>query len=157
MFIGCSVLIYFVDWALILFPIAYVLFAINVPWRDILKVTSFFNYRSCVRELLLNFVHKHYLQPIKINDTTVGVPYVWNSVVYRLPITVGKLHPPSILSVVDDDNKDVTTLFLQYLGPSNDFHSLLLTPKSIGFDSLTITTLYRTKHVRGNEIIHAID
>lgn len=65
--------------------------------------------------------------------------YVCNNVMYKFRFP-RKVRPSNVLKVVDCDyGQDVTTEFLQFMGPSHDFYGGTPTPRFLGFGDIVIT------------------
>ena len=67
-----------------------------------------------------------------------------SEVVYLLGNQTYRMYIPKILrfssiACVTSGGIDITSKFNEYLGPQMDFHGIYMTPKLLGYDSVTIT------------------
>jgi hypothetical protein len=72
----------------------------------------------------------------KIDRNTYEISYIINGKLYKMRVKPQK-GPKPVLQVIDECSEDVTTEVLQYLGPNYDWHNSNLSPKILGFESLT--------------------
>lgn len=73
-----------------------------------------------------------------IDRNMYELSFVHNSVTYRFRFP-RKRRPCNVVKVVDCENgQDVTTEFLQFMGPSHDFYGATVTPKFLGFGDIVI-------------------
>ncbi len=77
-----------------------------------------------------------YSIPFKISDTIWGLNYLYNNKVYTITFPISNV--PETCIIKTSTEKEDTSL-LKYLGPNNDFHGAKLTPKIMGYKSVTIT------------------
>lgn len=75
------------------------------------------------------------LAPNKLGNHFVEVPYLMNNSWYKIPIPRHIKKTPTVVKVMSGD-EDVTTKIREYLGPNEDFHQQLLTPKDLGYHEL---------------------
>lgn len=54
----------------------------------------------------------------------------------------GKRGPQKITQITNEINEDVTQIVKAFMGPSENFHGLHLTPHDLGFESLTFYDMY---------------
>jgi hypothetical protein len=83
-----------------------------------------------------SIVSLFYTIPFKISDTVWGINYLYNNKLYTITFPISKVPDTSIIKV--NTEKEDTNIH-KYLGPNNDFHGAKLTPKLMGYKSITIT------------------
>lgn len=64
--------------------------------------------------------------------------------------------PCKIDTVVDQDGKDVKKDVFAYMGPSHNFHGVAITPKMLGYESLTFTDIFGDARVYTEEEVIAV-
>lgn len=77
-----------------------------------------------------------YAIPFKISDTIWGLNYLYNNKVYTITFPISNV-PETCIIKTSTEKEDAS--LLKYLGPNNDFHGAKLTPKLMGYKSVTIT------------------
>lgn len=68
------------------------------------------------------------------------IPYEFRDRNYCFLLKIARGIVP-LKSIRDDNDQDVTDQVTPYLGPNLDFHGVKLTPKDLGWNSLTFVTL----------------
>ena len=74
----------------------------------------------------------------KVDKNLYEVCYVINGVYYTM-IVKPKRGPRSVIEVVDEDDNDLTSELISYLGPSENFHGYELTPKYFKAKKMTFS------------------
>ena len=84
-------------------------------------------------------------QPVSIHKKLYCLEYTFHDKTYAVPFKIKGLHPSTFLDAMavpinqpDTTQVDITTLIGSILGPCEDFHQVTLTPKELGFSSITI-------------------
>lgn len=72
----------------------------------------------------------------KLNRKVYEITYVINGKIYKM-VTIPKRGPAPVLQISDDEQNDVTSHILPYMGPQYDWHGNKLTPEFFGHKSLT--------------------
>ena len=73
---------------------------------------------------------------IKLDKNTYILSYILHDNEYKMVIKIAR-GPSPILSIKNEDNKDLTDIILPYLGPKNDWHNNKFTPKFFNCKSLS--------------------
>lgn len=81
----------------------------------------------------------------KLDNKTYEITYVINGKMYKM-ITIPKRGPSPVLQISDDEQNDVTSHILSYMGPQYDWHGNRLTPQFFGHKSLTFELGDGTEH-----------
>lgn len=77
---------------------------------------------------------------IKLDKNTYILSYILHDNEYKMVIKIAR-GPSPILSIKNEDNKDLTDIILPYLGPKNDWHNNKFTPKFFNCKSLSFELL----------------
>lgn len=77
---------------------------------------------------------------IEISKRWCSVSYTHNGRRYKIMFPRSRRNIP-ILSVTDQDGKNVTVEINQYIGVGNNFHGIPTTPRLLGYDELRFTML----------------
>ena len=97
-------------------------------------------------------IYKQVVTPL--DKHTAKITYEWNGKMYHIIQLVKshhqvrflsaegvRHHVGTVVSVTEDKMEDVSEEIQQYLGPSEDWHEVELTPSKIGFKVIKITKL----------------
>lgn len=92
-------------------------------------------------KMILQVLYLSFLQYMnssirKINRNTYEISYVVSGKMYKMLVTP-KRGPAPVLQVSDSGDNDVTSEILQYMGPSYNWHGNTVTPKFLGYNTLT--------------------
>ena len=91
------------------------------------------------KALYLSFLQWVNKSVVRISPNMYEVSYVINGVVYKFHVKVKKGPNSNIVIQASDENdEDVTGEFLTYLGPMDNFHGNLYTPKHFGVKTITL-------------------
>jgi hypothetical protein len=98
-----------------------------------------------VKEILYNKIEKYILKIFdtdlrikckKMNKNKILIEYIINEKSYKLILNYRKT--PTDILVKNENDENITSDFLSYLGPKNDFHNQKYTPLDIGFKIIKI-------------------
>lgn len=104
-------------------------------------------YKTLITIIKLNFknLYTRFIQTVKtphiISHDTYEIEYFYKGKTYRLLLndTSHASHPSSqSFNVYNENNQEITSRFLEYLGPQFDFHKRGLTPKDLGYKRVVI-------------------
>jgi hypothetical protein len=65
------------------------------------------------------------------------VRYFYNGKIYYFPLVISMKEKIQIHHIFDENNIDITKKITPIMGPSLDFYSLVITPKMLGYNSLS--------------------
>ena len=112
-------------------------------------VTPYFQYLVIFYKFIVewteNYIFTFYLKSLgtdyfisskKVDNKHMLITYKIQHQNYKLLLPIRKM-PNNILQVTENE-KDVTSLFIEYMGPKGDFHKQTYTPKDMGFSKLKI-------------------
>ncbi len=99
--------------------------------------SQLFNLKQVICDVYTTLYHTSSLR--KVSSTLYSLQYEHCGKSYRILLPI-KRGPKKILSVTDENDKDVTDAVRVFLGPNEDFHQHLhpITPKELGFQQLTV-------------------
>lgn len=91
------------------------------------------------KALYLSFLQWVNKSVVRISPNLYEVSYVINGITYKFHVKVKK-GPNSnlVIQASDENDEDVTGEFLTYLGPMDNFHGNLYTPKHFGVKTITL-------------------
>lgn len=92
--------------------------------------------KMIIQVLYLSFIQYMNSSIRQINRNTYEISYVVRGKMYKM-LLAPKRGPAPVLQVIDSGNNDVTTEIMGYMGPSYDWHGTTLTPKMLGYNTLT--------------------
>lgn len=92
------------------------------------------------------------LAPTRLGEHFVEVPYLMNNSWYRIPIPRHIKKTPTVVKVMSG-NQDVTSKIREYLGPNEDFHQQLITPKDLGYHELKFQLFVNIGDISGQTFI----
>ncbi|NDE13501.1 hypothetical protein EBZ80_01040 [bacterium] len=103
------------------------------PWkalRSLVRMGAWMGYLLVYQQLARSLV--------QVKKGVYDVHYVYHGQLYKIRIQhqIGSL-PTSVLMITDQDSESVTDLLAPYMGPKNDFHGLVYTPKTFGLREAT--------------------
>ena len=104
------------------------------------------------KALWLSFVQWMNNSVKKLGVNTYEVSYVVNGRLYKM--LVKPIRGPSpVLLAVDENQNDITSQIVSYLGPRHEFHRTILTPNVLGYTKITMelsngeTVVFEKKNV----------
>ena len=90
-----------------------------------------------IRALYVSFVQYMNNTVRKLDRKTYEISYMINGKLYKM-IVIPKRGPAPVLQISDDEQNDVTSQILPYMGPQYDWHGSKFKPSFFGHKSLTI-------------------
>jgi len=92
--------------------------------------------KMVMQVLYLSFLQYMNSSIRQINRNTYEISYVVSGKMYKMLVTPRR-GPTPVLQVSDSANQDVTSEIIQYMGPSYNWHGNTITPKILGYNTLT--------------------
>ena len=90
--------------------------------------------RNILSRIFTNWAQKHLVQ-VHQQWYIISYPYGVNWYKIMLP----KVRKPVLInSIVDNNGLDIKTNILSFLGPGYNCHGLMITPKMLGYNKITI-------------------
>ena len=121
---------------------------IQIKYHKFRRLNKFVssNYKGCVNILCISLcmiiqalwitLWQHLNNSVvKLKNNKYEVSYVIKGIKYKM-IVQPKRGPRKILMVVDNEQSDVSDIIFPYLGPEEDFHGKLYTPKVFNKEEL---------------------
>lgn len=103
--------------------------------------------------LYINLIQYLNITIRKIEKNTFEVKYTLNGKLFKNLVKFRK-GPSPILQVIDEMSIDVTDEILEYLGPQYNWHGNKMTPRILGYNSLTFECSDGTEiHYKKNEVM----
>lgn len=84
--------------------------------------------KMLLQAFYLNFIQYMNNSIIKLDKNTYILSYILHDNEYKMIIKIAR-GPSPILSIKNQDDKDMTDIVMPYLGPKNDWHNNKFTPK----------------------------
>ena len=99
----------------------------------------FMGYRShkistAVKQTFANFLSKKH---VEINTNYYIVYYPYGVSWYKIIVPRNR-RPMVIDSITDENGVDIKSQVLSFMGPGHNFHGMMVTPKMMGFQKITI-------------------
>lgn len=94
----------------------------------------------------------NYFYGVKLeNFDMYSVTYYYKG--YKYKILLHKRINLGILTILDHNNNDITEHLERYIGPNNDFHTIRLTPRNLGYSKLKIVVNDDVKEFYHDDLI----
>ena len=81
---------------------------------------------------------------VRIDKNTYELRYVFQGTLYKMRIKPKK-GPKGIIEALDENDEDITSDIVSYLGPESNFHGSKISPESLGKKRIFIFTTEGTE------------